>query len=370
MKRFAFLLILIFLSQSCKGQKSNSPKSLELKLESYINQQIEKEKIPSLAVGLVKNGEIIIAEGFGYADIKARTDANEHTIYQLGSVSKMFTGHVLAKLIQEKEISLEDKVSNFFPKHIAFPLSPTGQSPRIKDIATHSSEFPRYPHNLERIDPHPIKAYSKSLMYEAIAQISIDTLIGSRYNYSNFGYGVLGTAMENHSEKSLAELMDEIIFAPYGMQSSSLVLTASVKEKLATPYLAVSPYEETAPWNMESLAAAGNVFSSIADLNTFMIELLSKRELNQLQQAEYFKINDAWSYGLGCFIVESRTRKTKVIYHGGDIDGYASSLSLYPEHKLGIVILTNWGEGQVIGEAFDGIYEIILDHYLGPVQKN
>lgn len=370
MKRLLFILFLIFLSQSCSGQKSNSPKSLELALESFINQQIQKHKIPSLAVGIVKNGEIIIAEGFGYANVEKRTLANEHTIYQLGSVSKMFTGHVLAKLIQENEISLEDKVSKFFPERINFPLSPTGQSPKIKDIATHSSEFPRYPHNLERTDPHPIKAYSKVQMYEAIEHISIDTLIGSRYHYSNFGYGVLGTAMANHTKKSLAELMDEIIFVPYDMKSSSLVLTASVREKLASPYLAVEPYEETAPWNMESLAAAGNVFSSITDLNTFMIELLSKHELNQLQQTEYFKINDAWSYGLGCFIVESRKRKTKVIYHGGDIDGYASSLSLYPEHKLGIVILTNWGEGQVIGEAFDGIYEIILDHYLGPVQEN
>ena len=370
MKRLLFILLLIFLGTSCKGQKQDQTQSLELALETFINQEIEKHKIPSLAVGIVQNGEVVMAKGYGFADVEKKSPATEHTIYQIGSVSKMFTGHVLARLLLKKEISLDDKVSKFFPEHVNFPLSPSGQSPRIKNIATHSSEFPRYPHNLERIDPHPIKAYTKEQMYEAIEQISIDTLIGSRYNYSNFGYGVLGTAMENLTEKSLAKLMDEIIFAPYGMKSSSLLPTASIEKKLATPYLAVSPYEQTEPWNMEALSAAGNVFSSIADLNKFMLELSSNQEVNQVQQSEYFKINDSWSYGLGCFIVESKKRETKVIFHGGDIDGYASSLSLYPEHKLGIVMLTNWGEGQVIGVAFDGIYEIILDYYLGPIQEN
>lgn len=370
MERVLIFTLFLSLFQSCIGQDQIINKNLALELDRFIYQQIEKNKIPSLAVGVVKNGKIVISTGFGYANIEEESLANENTIYQLGSVSKMFTGHVLAKLIHQKELSMSDNISTFFPKDIRFPKSPTGQRITIKHIATHSSEFPRYPYNLERIDPNPIKGYTREQMLKGIENISIDTLIGYRYNYSNFGYGVLGTAMENLKGQRFSDLMKEIIFSKYEMNSSSLELTDYIKEDLATPYLAVSPYEKTEPWNMESLAAAGNVFSSIADLNKFMIELLTPNDINKIQQKSYFKINDSWNYGLGCFIVESKKRNTTVVYHGGDIDGYASSLSLYPSYDLGIVILTNWGEGQVIGEAFDGIYEIVLDHYLGPIQEN
>ncbi len=202
-------------------------------------------------------------------------------------------------------------------------------------------------------------------MLKGIEMVSIDTVIGVRYNYSNFGYGILGIAMENRSEKSLADLMDQQIFSEYGMKNTSLVMKDDFDDKLAMPYLEVSPIEKTEPWNMESLSGAGNLFSSASDLNKFMIELLFDNEINKIQQTEYFKINDTWSYGLGCFIVDSKKRNTKVIYHGGDIDGYASELSLYPEYGLGVVILTNWGEGAVIGEAFTAINGKVLDYYLG-----
>ena len=160
MKRLLFILLLIFLGTSCKGQKQDQTQSLELALETFINQEIEKHKIPSLAVGIVQNGEVVMAKGYGFADVEKKSPATEHTIYQIGSVSKMFTGHVLARLLLKKEISLDDKVSKFFPEHVNFPLSPSGQSPKIKDITTHSAEFPRYPQNLERMDPHPIKLSS------------------------------------------------------------------------------------------------------------------------------------------------------------------------------------------------------------------
>jgi len=350
---------------SCQNLKSNQEKDLITSLDSLVISEINEKKIPSIAIGIVKDGSPVVAKAFGLADVEANIKADANTVYQLGSVTKMFTGHVLASLIDEGKISISDTLATYFPDSLNFPVSPTGQIVTIKEIATHSSEFPRYPFNLEREDPHPIKGYTYEQMLEGISNVEIDTLIGTRYSYSNFGFGVLGAAMENHTGQSLPALMDSRIFSKYEMKNSSLVFKEEFAKKLATPYLETQPPLKTEPWEMGKLAAAGNVFSTVNDLNKLMIGMLNNSEINTIQQKQYFSINETWSYGLGCFIVYSEKQNTQLIYHGGDIDGYASSLTLYPEYGLGVVILTNWGEGQSIGDAFDGIYSIVNDHFLG-----
>jgi len=365
MRQTAILIFVLVLMQSCNAQKNKIDQSNKLNLDSLLKTLIAEKKIPSIAVGVVKDGKVFIAKGYGYANVEGEIEADENTIYQLGSVTKMFTGHLLAKMINQQEISISDTLASFFPPSVTFPKSPTGQIVTIKEIATHSSGFPRYPENLQRIDPNPIKGYSKEEMLKGIEMVSIDTVIGVKYNYSNFGYGILGTAMENLKSKSLSTLMNEYIFSAYSMYNTSIVFLDNFKNKLAIPYLEVSPYERTEPWEMGTLSGAGNIFSSVSDLNKFMIELLSNNEINKIQQSKYLTINESWSYGLGCFIIDSKKRNTPIIYHGGDIDGYASELSIYPEHELGIVILTNWGEGQVIGEVFTKINKEIANHFLG-----
>ena len=207
-------------------------------------------------------------------------------------------------------------------------------------------------------------------MLRGINMVSIDAEVSTKYNYSNFGYGILGTAMANLMGESLSVLMTKHIFTTYDMENSSLELENKFRNKLATPYLAVAPYLRTEPWNMGTLSGAGNLFSTVSDLNKFMVEVLADREINSIQQTKYFRINESWSYGLGCFLIDSKKRNTKIIYHGGDIDGYASDMSIYPEHELGIVILSNWGEGSVVGEAFTEINKEIVNHFMGLPSKN
>ncbi|RNC85513.1 MAG: class A beta-lactamase-related serine hydrolase [Balneola sp.] len=346
---------------------SNTLFAQDLEIDQLVNDQIDNHSIPGIAVGVVKDGNVILSKGYGYSDVENKTKANEHTIYQIGSVTKMFTGHLLSILIEKQILSPSDTLSDFFPDDLNFPKSPSGQVVTIKDIATHSSEFPRYPSNLERIDPDPIQGYSIEQMLEGIELVSIKNKIGGHYSYSNFGYGILGIAMEYRMNKPLSELLDEHIFSAYHMNHSSLFFRESLHDNLATPYLEVSPLKKTEPWDMGTLAGAGNIFSSVSDLNQFMIHLLKESKTNDIQMKKRLSINETWSYGLGCFVIDSSKWDTQIIYHGGDIDGYASYLALYPEFDLGIVILTNWGEGQRVGEAFSEISDAVANHFLNPI---
>ncbi len=355
------------LSVSCRSQETES-KSWD-KLDKLVNKHLAEKHIPAISIGVVKNGEVIFLKGYGFADLDNQIPADDETIYQLGSVTKTITGHVLANLVKEGEMSLDDTLSQFFPSILKFPKYSNGNPITIKHLATHSAEFPRYPDNLERVDPDPIKGYSYEQMLTGIQEVNIDTVGGYRFNYSNFGYGVLATAMQNHSNTDFSELLEDKVFTPYNMTNSSLQLTAKNIKKLATPYLEVNPSVETEPWDMGTMAGAGNIFSNVKDMSQFLLGIMEKNEINKIQQTPLFKIREHYFYGLGCFVIDSKKVNTRLIYHGGDVDGYSSSLKYYPEYELGTVLLTNYGEGRVIGEVFMDIEVYILE-LLKSTEKN
>lgn len=367
MKTNALLVtLMVWMAFSCTSSSPEQQATSDLtrSLDSLVQLEVKSKFIPSVALGIVKDGEVVLAKAYGYADVEEKIAADEQTIYQLGSVTKLFTGHVLAHLIEQGEMTLTDRLATFFPELDSFPIPPDGTPVTVRDIATHSAEFPHYPENLERQDPHPIKGYTKAAMLTGIRQVDIDTAVGYRYNYSNFGYGVLGLAMEFRTDTTYDALVQRHILEPYGMTSSSAVQADTIKNLLAVPYVAVNPEQRTEPWDMGTLSAAGNIFSNVDDLNQFMLHLLENNAVNNTQQQKLLRINDTWSYGLGCFVIDSETYNTPVIYHGGDIDGYASSLTLYPEHGLGMVLLTNYGQGQTVGEIFTKANRLVSDHYL------
>ena len=339
------LFILLSLVAACNGQNGTAPSDTEAfaKIEKITTDGLKDLNIPSIAIGIVLDGKVVYAKGFGFADKENKKLADANTIYQLGSVTKTFTGNLLARLIVEKKISLEDPLSKFFPETLKFPTDKSGHIITIKDIATHSAEFPRYPDNLDRIDGDPLLGFTKEQLYTGIELVRIENPIGVHYSYSNFGYGVLGTALENLTHKSLGDLFNQRILHPLHMKSSSLRLSDTIKARLAVAYRKDDPNQKTSAWDMGSMSAAGNMFSSVNDMGLFMIEMLKNSEVNKVQQTGYLRINDTWSYGLGCFPIASKTRNTKMIHHGGDLDSFASYLILYPEFNSGLIVLTNSG---------------------------
>jgi len=357
--KYFYLLLPALLAQaglSCQGQTNDFTPSDSLfpKVDRKAREAVTETGFPGIAIGIVAGGETVYAEGFGFADLEKKIPADAETVYQLGSVTKTVTGHLLARLVVEGQLSLDDPVDKYLPERVS--LKDAADRPvTVLQVATHSAELPRYPANLQRVDPDPIRGFSKEELYAGLGMVEIDTLAGHRYAYSNFGYGFLGTLMENTSGKSLNRLMHRYLFDSLEMDHSSLILTEKAAERLAVPYLEVDPLTSTEPWDMGALSGAGNLFSSVADLTKLMRHLLRSSPANRLQQQPYLKINDHWSYGLGCFLIDSESKNTEIVYHGGDIDGYASYLALYPEFDFGIVILTNYGEGRMFGPVAEEI---------------
>ena len=261
LKKLYIFCLLLSLATTCRGQSENTIPQSEtfVKIEKIATDGIKQYNFPSIAIGIVLDGKIIYAKGFGYADRESKKLAEADTVYQIGSVTKTFTGNLLAQIINEKQMSLDDSLSKFFPKTLKFPTDKNGNIITVKDLATHSAEFPRYPSNLVRDDGEPIKGFSKEQLYQGIELVRIDNPIGVRYSYSNFGYGVLGTALENLTDKTLGELFIQRIFRPLKMPSCNLVLNDKLKANLAVPYRDDNPNQRTEPWEMGALSGAGNI---------------------------------------------------------------------------------------------------------------
>lgn len=118
--RAAFSLFVGILLVSCDVRVRESTPSHGPYLDSIVNHQITEKKIPGIAIGIVKDGEIVLAEGYGHADLENETPADANTIYQLGSVTKIFTGHLLAMLISRGDMHLSDTLADFFPSTVDF----------------------------------------------------------------------------------------------------------------------------------------------------------------------------------------------------------------------------------------------------------
>lgn len=358
MKSFLISTCLVLVLTACQ----QAPEQSYPGLDELVRQELAERQIPGMAVGIVYRGEPVVSRGYGYARVASGDTVTERTVFQLGSVTKTFTGHLLASYQAREKIALDASMASLFPDSVRFPVGPGGETITIGHVATHSAAFPRYPANLGRVDPDPIRGYSMEAMHRGIALVEVDTTPGSAYHYSNFGYGVLGTGLEHFTGESLADQMQHHIFDHLGMTSTSLIKEGVDTVRLATPYLEVNPLKQTDPWDMGSMRGAGNLFSTVDDLNRFMIHLMDSLEVNEIQQTPRLQINENWAYGLGCFITRDTSRKTYFVHHGGDIDGYASQLTIFPEYNLGVVTLTNWGSGRQVSPVFNAIRDWAVEN--------
>jgi len=330
-------------------------------IDLFVTQNFELQNYPSLCIAVIEKGEVKYIKAFGYADQKLKKKATTQTIYQIGSVTKVFTGNILSRLLVENKIGLTSPVSTFFPGPVVFPKDSTGRGLTVFDVATHTGGLPTYPPTLHRLNGDaPILGFPKDSLLAGISQTRLLFNIGRRWRYSNYGYGVLGNIIEAVEKKPLDDVFASRLFRPLKMSSTSLLYRPEYKKRLAVPYLVDELRIENKPWNLESIAACGNVYSTITDMSKAMIYFLGSSPEVKLQTTKQYQIVDTSSYGLGCFVNRPRSYETYYINHGGDLDGYGSWFTFFPEKEIGFVLLTNSKKGREFSDLGYALGDIIM----------
>lgn len=329
--------LLSFLVLSITAQSDLSPELIK-----NIEERIAYQLNPSIVIGVVdKDGPRYY--NFGGKTLGA-SDADEHTIYEIGSVSKTFTGILLADQVRRGSMKLTDPIKNYLPERVELPTY-KGKEITLGHLADHTSALPRMPDNFNPSDPaNPYADYTPELLYEFLSNVQLQREIGSEFEYSNLAQGLLGHILELHTGRTFDELMYERICVPLGMHETAVKLNPTMKQNLATPYNGVT---EASNWDIKTLTGAGGVRSSVADMLLYLQANLGLTEsplYPAMQMSHRPRHNKLGNNGIGlAWFIEPSDDDGLIIQHGGATGGYLTFAAMDMVNKKGVIVFTNTG---------------------------
>jgi CubicO group peptidase (beta-lactamase class C family) len=282
---------------------------------------------------VARDGEVLLSEGFGFANLEWRIPNTPVTKFRLGSVTKQFTGAAILLLAERGELSLDDSIK----KH--WPDTPTDwESVTFFHLLTHTAGIP----NMAALPNFATYRLSPSPVARTVALLKdkpLEFAPGSEMRYSNSGYVLLGYLIERISGKSYAEFLRDNIFTPLGMMDTGYDVHAEIIDRRASGYVAAPGGFSNAPYvDMTLPHAAGALYSTTQDLLRWTQGLFSGRLLTppSLEKMTTPFKND---YALG---VSSMERNGQIaITHGGAIEGFNTNLTFYPADRTTVVVLGN-----------------------------
>jgi len=259
-------------------------------------------------------------------------------VFEIGSITKVFTATLLANYAIAGTLDLEDPVNNYLPFKMHNNIQIT-----FKELANHTSGLPRNPSNLPFSailnTENPYKNYSEDKLENYLTRnAKVSDISTKSFSYSNLGFGLLGYTLSKIENKSYNDLLNELIFSKYGMRNSSAI-RADLESKLVFSFSKNG--SKTPNWDFASMESAGAVLSTTEDLSKFVIAQFDELNLELALTREIaFDINENRSMGLGWFI--SKTESGDILYrHIGITAGYKSAMAFNITNKTGIVILSN-----------------------------
>ena len=308
------------------------------KIDPFAHQLIKDQIVVGLVIGIVKDGQSqIITYGETIKGSGIAPDGN--TLYEIGSVSKVFTGVLLASLIQSDDVNLRDPLQKYLPPSVTAPVA-DGKPITLEHLATHTSGLPRMPDNFKPADPlNPYADYTIEQMYLFLNGHELRRPPG-QYEYSNYAMGLLGHVLAHHKGMTYEQFLLDRICEPLGMKDTRITLNEDQRKRLAPPYnAALKPAKN---WNIPALAGAGAIRSSAGDMIKFIMANLKKdhEPLSQALRLAHVKrhsMEDGLSMDLGWHLA----RDGATLWHNGGTGGYHSWLAIAPDRGIGVVVLTN-----------------------------
>jgi len=308
-------------------------------IRDILARRVEQQK---QAVGIVAgviepNGRRVVAHGcLANSDPRA-IDAD--TIFEIGSVSKVFTSLVLADMVHRNEVTLDDPAAKYLPDHVTMPER-NGRRITLRDLSTHTSGLPRLPSNLKPIDPrNPYADYSVSDLYEFLSGYELQRDPGAEFEYSNLGAGLLGHLLAYRAGTDYESLIRDRITEPLNMRDTSITLSSSMKQRMATGHSGMLVSVDN--WDFLTLAGAGALRSSANDMLTLLEAFLGYREspLAPAMKTMLDVRSPVAKMGLGWFISSAHNRE--IAGHDGGTGGFRTWAGYDLEERIGVVVLSN-----------------------------
>ncbi|HNQ27788.1 MAG TPA: serine hydrolase [Aquaticitalea sp.] len=376
MKKYILLLTVLL------SAFSFSQEIAESKVDKLVEETLKTFNVPGIAVGIIHDGKVVLAKGYGVSDIETGKKVNSATNFGIASNSKAFTTTAIAMLVDEGKMKWDDKVKTYIPEFKMYNDYVTEEF-TVRDLVTHRSGLGLGAGDLMMWpDGHD---FTPKDIIQNIHYLKPVSDFRAKYDYDNLLYIIAGIVIERVSGKSWTDFIQERILSPLQMnrtapnwnllkdKSNAIVPHVPIDGKLKV----IDRYTNTI------LDAAGGIYSNVDDLIKWVQfqldhgkhnekQIVSEEEIKQLARPQtlmpfstYPPYNTLFrAYGLG-FVLEDIAGKLQVSHTGG-LEGIVTQIVMIPQEKLGIIVLTNQQEGV----AFMSISNTIKDFYLGLPEKD
>jgi CubicO group peptidase (beta-lactamase class C family) len=305
---------------------------------TLIAQRVDAGMGVGIVVGLLDAGGTRLVS-YGQSGTARPLDGS--TVFEIGSISKVFTALVLADMVRTGEVALEDPVAKYLPATVTVPAR-NGRQITLLDLATQSSGLPRMPTNLAPKDPaNPYADYTVQQLYEFLGGYQLSRDPGARYEYSNLGFALLGHALALRAGKPWEQVVEERVIRPLGLNDTRITLTPAMQARLAAGHADGQP---AASWDLAVFAPAGALRSTASDMLRFLAAAMDTTGplapvFRATEQARRVVTPGRLEIGLGWHILHIDGRD--IVWHNGGTGGYHAFAGFEPATRRAVVILAN-----------------------------
>lgn len=311
-------------------------------LVEHIREEIRQGKYVGVIIGLI-DGDQTIVQSFGETAKGSGRAPDEHTLFEISSISKTFVATILADLAVRSDLELTDPVSYYLPKGVHFAAI-DGRQITLEDLAVHTAGLPYMPEDYEAPDGiNPYSDYGTDDLWKSVNAFSPTRKAGQEHSYSAFGYGVLTHVLSLHTGHSFGELLRIHITDPLGMEDTVLKPDFEQRRFLATGY---DPEGNVAPYmDQGAFQGAGSTFSTLADMLIYVkanmgkldAPLVEAMKLTHPMRDRDELIGLAWH----------RSEDFEDRSHYGTANGYRAFVGFLMDGSRGVVVLANTKYGVI-----------------------
>ena len=313
-------------------------------LDRYVTAIVEAQHAVGVTVGVMHQGQVIFAKGYGTANVAAKTPVAPDTLFAIGSVTKQFTCAVALQLQQEGKLSFDDPVAKYAP------ALTRAADITVRDLAGMVSGYRDY-YPLDFVDRPMATARPSAAIITEFASRPLDFAPRSRYSYSNTGYLLLGRIVELAGGEPFAAALERRLIAPRGLRHTRYE-PARGGPGLAEGYtpLGLGPVEPAIPEGAGWIGAAGGLWSTPTDLLAWDLALMDGKVLAPASWAVMTTprmLTDGRSSGYGCGQSIRDRGPVLVVQHGGGVSGFGSRNAFIPASRSGVAVIANvdWAGG-------------------------
>ena len=341
--------------------------ALASSVSEYVKAEMQRQHIPGLSLLVAKGGKIVLADGFGLANVELQVPAKPETIFQSGSVGKQFTATAVMMLVEAGKVGLDDPLSKYFkdaPK--------AWNDVTVRELLSHTAGFGDYPKDfdfrkdwtedelLKRVEALPLAyppgtkwEYSRSTdvlgrLMKLVKGVPLAYEPGTKWAYSNLGYLTLGILIHRVTGKFYGDFLQERIFHPLEMNSTRIISEADIVPNRSAGYQLVKGELKNQEWvaPMMNTTADGSLYFSVLDLAKwdaalYTDKLLKKSSLDQMWTVAKLKDGqpNKGHYGFAWFIDDRHGHRC--IHHDGAWQGFQTAIDRYVDDQLTVVALSN-----------------------------